>query len=319
MHPKSEMMKLYPEVKIMKYMLILILLTICPALPGFASHSSHSLIAQGKGSFVFQNDSMNYGRPITILTYRPGSYNAESPILFVMHGNSRTAENYRDVWVDVAEKHNALLLVPHFSREKGFPTSGHYNLGNMFKFGDDDELLSANPESDWSYSLIDPIFDFVVGKMGNKSKAYFIYGHSAGSQFVHRFLFFKPHSKVLKAVCANAGWYTMPDLNVEFPYGLGGTNYSPAKLSRFLERDIIILLGDKDVDTNHRSLRRTPQAMKQGPHRYARGRNFFGICGLKAQSLGIPFSWKLQEVPGAAHSNAAMAPAAGKLLFGNNN
>ena len=292
------------------------MLSVCPALPGFASHSSHSLIAQGKGSFVFQDDSLNYGRPITVLTYRPTEYNAESPILFVMHGNGRTADNYRKVWVSIAKKHNALLLVPHFSRDNGFPESSHYNLGNMFDMDKDENILASNPENKWSYSLIDPIFDFVVDKMGNKSTAYFIYGHSAGSQFVHRFLFFKPNAKVRKAVCANAGWYTMPDLNVKFPYGLGGTDYSLSVLGKFLGKDVTILLGDKDVDTNHRSLLRTPQAMQQGAHRFARGNNFYEACRLKAQSLGVTFSWGLQEVPGAAHSNAAMAPGAAALLFG---
>jgi len=300
----------------MKNWTILIMLSVCPALPGFASHSSHSLIAQGKGSFVFQDDSLNYGRPITVLTYRPTEYNAESPILFVMHGNGRTADNYRKVWVSIAKKHNALLLVPHFSRDNGFPESSHYNLGNMFEMDKDENILASNPENKWSYSLIDPIFDFVVDKMGNNSTAYFIYGHSAGSQFVHRFLFFKHNAKVRKAVCANAGWYTMPDLNVKFPYGLGGTDYSLSVLGKFLGKDVTILLGDKDVDTNHRSLRRTPQAMQQGAHRFARGNNFYEACRLKAQSLGVTFSWGLQEVPGAAHSNAAMAPNAAALLFG---
>jgi len=300
----------------MKNWTILIMLSICPALPGFASHSSHTFIAQGKGSFVFQNDSLNYGRSLDVLTYMPSGYTADSPILFVMHGAGRNPETYRSAWIDIAEENNALLLVPHFSRDNGFPESSHYNLGNMFDMDKDENILAANPENEWSYSLIDPIFDFVVDKTGNEFTDYFIYGHSAGSQFVHRFLFFKPHAKVRKAVCANAGWYTMPDFEAYFPYGLAMTNSSPETLRRFFERDITILLGDKDVDTNHRSLRRTPQAMKQGAHRFARGNNFYEACRLKAQSLGVTFSWGLQEVPGAAHSNAAMAPNAAALLFG---
>ena len=299
----------------MKNLPIFILLILFPALPGFASHSSNSLIAKGKGSFVFQDDSLNYGRSLDVLTYMPSGYTDDSPILFVMHGAGRNPDTYRSAWIDIAEENNALLIVPDFAKDNGFPRSSHYNMGNMFDMDRNENILAENPENEWSYSLIDPIFDFVVKNTGNHSTTYLIYGHSAGSQFVHRFLFFKPQAKVRKAVCANAGWYTMPDFDADFPYGLAKTNSSPETLRRFLERDITILLGDKDIDTNHRSLRRTPQAMKQGPHRYARGRNFYGICDLKIQSMGFTFSWELQEVPGAAHSNAAMAPAAGKILF----
>ena len=38
-----------------------------------------------------------------------------------------------------------------------------------------------------------------------------MFGHSAGGQFVHRFVQFKPNSRVNYAISANAGWYTVPD------------------------------------------------------------------------------------------------------------
>ncbi len=271
-------------------------------------------VNQGKDLFVFQDSTLNSGRSVNVYTYLSENYSSESPVLFVMHGNGRTAEKYRDAWVNIAEQNNALLLVPEFNREQ-FPLDQDYNMGHMFKMDSSDKILCKNPETLWSYSLIDPIFDYVIQQTKNKSKSYLIYGHSAGSQFVHRFLFFKPEARVIKAVCANAGWYTMPDFTIGFPYGLKGTQCTPEYLKKVFSKPVTILLGDQDTDPNHPQLRRTPQAMKQGKHRFERGHNFFNACKKMADSLGVPFKWDLKIVPGIAHSNAKMAPAAGKILF----
>lgn len=274
-----------------------------------------SLILPGANSFVYQSDNLNKGRSITVYSYLPTKYNNNSPILFVLHGNSRTAENYRNAWIDIAEENNALLLVPHFAREAGFPQDDQYNMGNMFKMDALENLLKPNPESEWSYSLIDPIFDFVVERTDNQSTGYLIYGHSAGSQFLHRLMFFKPKAKIQKAVCANAGWYTMPDFNQVFPYGLKETQCYDDALRKLFTKNVTVLLGDRDTDPNHRSLRRTPQAMLQGAHRFERGHNFYEVCKQKTAELDVPFQWDLQKVPDVAHSNSGMAPKAAKVLF----
>jgi hypothetical protein len=274
-----------------------------------------SLIPKGTSSFVYQNENLNKGWPITVYSYLPTKYEDSSQILIVMHGNGRTAENYRDAWIDSAEQNNALLLVPHFSRENGFPEDDQYNMGNMFKMDPDENLLSPNPESEWSYSLIDPIFDFVVERMKNHSTGYLIYGHSAGSQFLHRLLFFKPGAKIKKAVCANAGWYTMPDFDQIFPYGLKETQCSEESLRKLFAKKVTILLGNMDTDPDHSSLRRTPQAMQQGAHRFQRGHTFYRACKQIAEKLGVQFRWDLEVVSGVAHSNRQMAPSAAKVLF----
>lgn len=284
---------------------------------GCFTSKSTPFLKHGSGQFIFQSDTLNRGRPIRVFTYLPTGYTDSSPVLFVMHGNGRTAQRYRDAWVKIAERNNALLLVPEFSRQD-FPLDQDYNMGHMFKMDSHDNILAPNPENMWSYSLIDPIFDFTVKKMRNKSKQYLIYGHSAGSQFVHRFLFFKPNAKVKKAVCANAGWYTMPDFNTLFPYGLKMTRCNAEDLKRVFQKPVTILLGDQDIDPNHPQLRRTPQAMKQGIHRFQRGHTFYNACKRMADSLGVKFRWDLQIVHGVAHSNRRMAPAAGKVLFQQN-
>jgi hypothetical protein len=274
-----------------------------------------ALMDEGKGSFVFQNEKLISGLPLTVWTYLPSNYSADSAVLFVIHGNGRTAEKYRNAWVDIAERHSALLLVPHFTKEQ-FPLDSQFHQGNMFKTDSADKILSSIPENKWTFLVIDPIFDFVVAKMKNKSEGYFIYGHSAGSQFVHRFLFFKPDAKVKKAVCANAGWYTMPDFNELYPYGLKGTKCNKKYLQKLFRKKVTVLLGDQDTNTTHRNLRRTPQAMKQGAHRFERGHIFYRSCKQMADSLKVEFAWDLQVVPGVAHSNKGMSKGSEKVFFG---
>lgn len=151
--------------------------------------------------------------------------------------------------------------------------------------------------------------------MKNKSTGYLIYGHSAGSQFLHRLLFIKPAAKIQRAVCANAGWYTMPDFDQIFPYGLKETQCSMESLRKLFTKKVTTLLGDQDTDPNHRSLRRTPQAILQGAHRFQRGHTFYQACKQMAATLGEQFRWDLQIVSGVSHSNSEMAPSAAKVLF----
>ncbi len=279
-----------------------------------AAAGPQGVLKTGKGSFLFINTRLNQGRPLTVWTYIPTKLAHASPVLFVLHGNSRNADEYRDQWADIAERNNALLLCPEFSGED-FPLDTQYNMGNMFIMSESDSILGPVAESDWTYSLIEPVFDLARKMTNNASAGYFIYGHSAGSQFVHRFLFFKPGARVIRAVCANAGWYTVPDFDTVFPYGLKGTGVTKDDLRTVFGKDVTIFLGDADTDTESPSLRKTPEAMAQGRHRFERGNNFYAKCRDTAGELRTKFNWKLAVAPGVAHSNTDMAPLAEKILF----
>jgi hypothetical protein len=132
---------------------------------------------------------------------------------------------------------------------------------------------------------------------------------------VHRFLYYKPDARVSKAILANAGWYTMPDFGVDYPYGLSESGVDHDVLTGYFGRNVTVLLGDADIDTSDDDLRRTPEAELQGPHRLARGHTFFRVAKAKAKALGVDFNWRIRIVPGAEHSNAQMTPAAAKLVI----
>jgi poly(3-hydroxybutyrate) depolymerase len=240
---------------------------------------------------------------------RPAGLTAERPIVIVMHGMRRNADEYRDQWHELAKEHNFLLVVPEFS-ERFFPGSEAYNLGNVF-----DASGKPQPKAAWSFSAIEPIFDAVRRRFHMTARGYALYGHSAGAQFVHRFLFHVPTARVTRVVAANAGWYTMPVFNVAFPYGLRDSVVSSADLAAALQLPVTVLLGGQDIDPQHRSLNRSPEALLQGSHRHARGQAFFDSAADASNRLGVPFGWQLLTVPEADHDNRLMAPAALPLLL----
>lgn len=279
--------------------LLFVLLTLLMPIPATADSAA-------KVSFGFDDWE---GPALRVFATRPPSMTRERPVVFVMHGMGRNADEYRDQWHEVALEFDFLLIVPEFN-ENDFPGTDAYNIGNVY----DQE---GNPVSRelWSFSAIEPLFDAARTRFGMTAEAYAIYGHSAGAQFVHRFLFHVPDARVVRAVAANAGWYTLPDFSIEYPYGLGGSRVTPEGLQQALSLPLTILLGDRDTDPAHESLRRTPEALQQGEHRMARGFYFFDAGRKAAVRNGAPFNWHLATVLGADHDNRLMAAQAARFLL----
>ena len=258
-------------------------------------------VAAAKIRFTFTDWE---GPPLHVWVSRPVNLAPDRPVVFVMHGVNRNADEYRDQWHDLALQHDFLLVVPEFNR-RDFPGSDGYNLGKL-KTPDG----RPTPRSQWSYAAIEPIFDDVRKRFGMTTDQYALYGHSAGSQFVHRFVFHMPRARVSQIVSANAGWYMMPDYDTRFPYGLGDSLVTLEMLTAALQLPVTILLGDQDTDPDDPNLRRAPEAMAQGANRLQRGQKFFASAEAMATRLAVPFNWQLVLVTGADHDNRLMAPAA---------
>lgn len=283
------------------------LLVVFPVVAG-QEHAAAARLSAGSGSFDFSFVSAGASRRITVWYHQPADAGANAPIVFVMHGEARNASTYRKYWIPFAEERRFVLLVPEFSRDE-FPTEASYNLGNMTAA--DGTLY---PEEQWGYTAIEDIFEVVRKANGFARPRYDIYGHSAGGQFVHRLVLFKPDARYRVAVAANAGWYTMPDFGVVYPYGLAATGVAPARSAQAFGRRLVVLLGDRDTDPDHRSLRRTPKAMAQGEHRYARGHAFFERARGTAAEMNVPFAWTLHVARDVGHSNARIAPHAAQFV-----
>lgn len=277
---------------------------LAPAVPAAATAAAERL-PTGDGSFVFTGWQ---GPAITVFTHLPTTVTADTPIVFVMHGRGRDAERYRKEWAGLADANKFILITPQFDKA-AFPDTQMYNHGG-FRNADG----SLRPRAQWTFSAIEPMFDAVKARTGSKVARYAIYGHSAGAQFVHRYVLLVPHPRISAAVSANAGSYAWPSFEKDYPFGLRGAPVDNAQLKRAFATPLVVLLGTADIDPNSESLPRDPAAMEQGPYRLARGKAFYTAAEAKAKELGVPFRWRLRYADGIAHSDGGMAAFAAPLL-----
>jgi hypothetical protein len=263
----------------------------------------------GSGSFVFDDARGDPGKHLTVYTYLPKGLDAATArIVFVMHGHGKDADTYRDAWIEQADRYRFMVVAPLFDPDQW--GGGAYSYASVV--GGDGSLRDP---SLWSFSAIEHLFDAIEQATGNTTPSYYLYGHSEGAQFVHRLMLLLPDARVARAVAANAGWYTMPTAEVPFPFGIAGSPIDEATLRRSYGHELVVLLGDRDIDPNHRELNKTPRAEAQGINRFERGNNFFRQSEARAHDLDTPFAWRLRIVRGAAHQNSRMSPPAAAVLM----
>lgn len=258
-----------------------------------------------RGQFTFTGWA---GPSLRVWYQLPDAVTPDTPVVVVMHGVNRDADRYRDEWAALAQQYRFIVIVPEFDAAR-FPGSLGYNTG-FFTEADG----TPRPRETWSFAAIEPLFDDVRQRFGTQVPRYTIYGHSAGAQFVHRYVMFMPEARIALAIAANAGWYTMPDPAQAFPYGLGDTSLDAQTLKAALGKPLLILLGTADTDTTDPDLRTTPEANRQGPHRYARGQTFYAQGREVAARMGAPFGWTIERVPGVGHKNGLMAKVAAQRI-----
>jgi hypothetical protein len=273
------------------------------------SNDTRSELPLGSSEFVFVDPRPGPRREVTVFAHRPRRWTPEAPVLIVMHGRARNGAAYREGWIAQAEDRGFLVAVPQFS-EACYPGSHDYNYGDMMTADG-----QHRPRELWLFPLIEKIFDDLRGRAGSRRERFFLFGHSAGGQVVHRLMTFAFSDRIEKVVAANCGSYTLPVFDEAFPFGLGGTAITEAERRALFTLPFTLVLGDADSDPNHHQLPREAGAMRQGPHRFARGLNYMALACREAAALGVPLAWKLRIAPGVAHSNPDIAPYAAQALF----
>jgi pimeloyl-ACP methyl ester carboxylesterase len=261
----------------------------------------------GKGSFQFL-----HGREtLEVHTYKPASYQG-GPILFVIHGQGRNADGYRDYGIPLAERHGALVIAPQLDATR-YPGE-RFQRGGVLRSG------KLAPREEWTYAVIPALADLVRRLEGRPDLPYSLIGHSAGGQFAIRLAAMMP-GQAQRIVAANPGSLLFPTRGARWGYGFGGLPPELASdevLRAFLAAPFTLLLGTSDTGREDADLDRSEPAMAQGPHRFARGHACFQAAQTLARQRGWTFNWKLLEVAGTGHSGKDMigSSQASAALFG---
>jgi hypothetical protein len=247
-------------------------------------------------------------RGLVLHAARPHMWHPGMPVLFVHHGVARNGRDYRDYWLPHAEASGILVIAPEFPQgdiRSGFPEYLWYNFGNL-RTSDG----QANPRSEWTFGVGPRLFGALRAQGLTTTHRYGLFGHSAGGQYVHRMLSFGFRDRVAVAVSANAGTYAMPDLSIDWPWGLGGTDVGADDLAALLAFPLIVMAGTQDIKTTGRHFPKGPKSLKQGPTRYARAHTYLRTGQEAAAALGMNLAWQVIDVPDVGHDGRRMSDAA---------
>ena len=267
-------------------------------------------IPSGPSQYILPNE----GEAIQVFCYKPPTYDG-GPILVVIHGSDRDAENYRNDAISVAERCEMLVVAPLFDQAR-FSDERYKRGCGVTKDG------RLQPRDRWTFNVIVRLVADVRAKEGSRVP-YYMLGHSGGGQFVAKMAMFMPDEAV-RLVAANPGSNVFPDRKEAFPYGLGGLPDALCDddaLRRYCAAPLTLYLGTGDVYQNASDgFDFSAAAMRQGPVRLARNHRFFEIMRKLAADRGWPFNWRLAETPDIGHSGAKMfhAPEIQDALLGKN-
>lgn len=270
---------------------------------------------RGADSLIYTAYAPLADKPVTLYYYIPTKGNIKKmPVLIAFHGADRHGNLPRDNWKDFAERDGFVVLCPEFTKE--LYNENAYQFGNVYK---DRSAVELNPEELWTYSIVEPIFDFFKAETGSKAQTYSIQGHSAGGQFTHRYLLAKPRARVDVAVASNPGSWTWlssdgtirgSEASYGWPYTIKGTPFDDEEhIEAFLKRDLTVHLGDSDTLTTGPHVPKDAASLSQGRFRYERGLNYFDDSKELARKSGKRFGWNIVVVKGVGHRGQGMVYA----------
>jgi len=210
---------------------------------------------------------------LRVYYYRPAAWTEENDVMIAFHGFNRKAEEFVDALKMLADSKNVIVVCPEFSKEK-YPGARWYQEGNMTDT--DDTSGNPQPRRTWIFGAIDRIVDEVKDRAQTNGKI-IVFGHSAGAQLLHRWVLFGgPKVGADYVAIANAGWWTFPDRNIKFPYGIKNVDISEEEILAAFDKPVTLFMGGADT-SREKPFRDTPEADAQGENRMERCTHFFSV------------------------------------------
>jgi len=222
--------------------------------------------------------------------YTP-TYGAEGlPILVAVHGILRRAKEQARAFSIYAERYGFVLIAPLFCR-RNFPAYQRLGVSRQHVPCYPDIALNA-------------VLDEACERSGAITDRVYLFGYSAGGQFVHRYAMEHPE-KVHAVAMGAAGWYTFPDKHAPFPRGLGTrSGFRPIELDpqSFLKIPMATFVGEHDIYQDP-TFKRSPRLdLQQGLSRVERAERWANAMSDAAQDYGFDTRYDSHVMTSCGHS-----------------
>lgn len=243
---------------------------------------------------------------VEIFFITPEKINKDTKVIFVIHGNSRNAEDYLSAWIPHVINKNVIVAAPQF-RKIDFR---YFFLLEMAESSGD---VNRN-KNEYINNSISLFFNFIKSKFSLTTETYKMFGHSAGAQFTHRYMLLSMDNRISNTVIANAGWYTFIT-DDEFPYGINNSpiNISNKQIEWFMSKKANLLIGSDDID--FKSVNSSKGANLQGLSRVDRAANYFDSLIMNAESRGYALRWNYRVLERVDHDFKKVTPYAAQILL----
>ncbi len=202
--------------------------------------------------------------------YHPEKVVTPARLIVAVHGISREYEQQLVAYKRLADKLGCWLVVPEFSRN-GFPRY---------------QQLAKDASSQRADTELNTVFVALKVQLQQPFLKMHLCGYSGGAQFAHRYALLYPQN-IESLVLCSAGWYTFPDQQTEFPYGLAKwpSWLGKLRLTEMLSLPTLVMVGEEDLKRD-KSLRKSkPLDAQQGKNRVERAGSWVTAMNKQRQKL----------------------------------
>lgn len=221
--------------------------------------------------------------------YLPREPSGHERVLVSVHGVSRNALEHIELLHRFADRYRVVLVAPLFTSEA---FRDYQRLGRK----------GRGPRADLALIRVLNQIDMATGIDTGRVA---MFGFSGGAQFAHRFSY--AHSqRVRSLVLGSAGWYTMPDPSLPYPYGtadargLDAVRFNVAAAARV--PTLLVVGGDDDQEDDEELNRSRIVLQSQGRHRLERARAWTAAMNAVAVRQRAPAGAELVVLAGVGHS-----------------
>ncbi len=242
-------------------------------------------------------------------------------IVVLVHGTIRkdesalaVAETFVKRWVPVAERRRLVLLAPAFDQEN---FGGHAGPGGGYR-----GLFGREVGAD---VFVNALVDATRAAFPTVSAKIRLYGHSAGGQFVSRYLVMHPE-RVASAVIGSAGTFAFPDPDVRWTNGMKplrrrmrwrdtdpwkqiAIEPAPDGWLKAAQIPVTVVVGERD-DSKTKAIPGNP-----GRTHVERGRAWVRAMQALARRHGKRPRVRFVAVKNVGHNSKALTPASQRALF----